>query len=185
MSRTFAFDSYPGGERPARRETHFAIVTLSYSECSGSFRGRNVTHALTLCSAVLDTPGSFDACRLWANPAKTDWADACEACSTNAGSSGRRKETRCFVWRSRGRATVETLSHLADCVGNGTVLERADRDERRGTAGARELPADYARAWGDRDRGLRDSVDLSRKGHGNECGRSGAIVARGVLGRDV
>ena len=164
-----------------KRETHFAIVTLSYSECSGSFRGRNVTHALTLCSAVLDTPGSFDARRLWANSAKTGWAD----CRTNAGSSGSSKETRCLARRFRGRATIETLSHLADCVGNGTVLERADRDERRGTAGAGELPADYARAWGDRDGGLRDSVDISREGHRNECGCSGAIVARGVLGRDV
>src|SRR5438132_1401679 len=122
MSRTFAFYSYPGGGWPARRETHFAMVTLSYSECSGSFRGRNVTHALTLCSAVLDTPGSFDSRRLWANSAKTDWADACEACRTNAGSSGRRKKTQYFAWRSRAHATIETLSHLADCVGNGTVL---------------------------------------------------------------
>src|SRR4029077_16118996 len=145
-------------------------------------RGRNVTHALTLCSAVLDAPGSFDARRLWASSFKPDWA---EACRTNAGNTGRRKEAPCFAWRFHGRATIETLSHLADCVRNGTVLERADRGERRGTAGARELSADCSGAWRDLDGGLRDSVDLSRKGHRNECGCSSAIVARGVLGRDV
>src|SRR5207245_9910688 len=112
-------------------------------------------------------------------------AHARQASHTTRGRSGRRKETRCLQASIRGRATMETLSHPADCVGNGTVLECADRDERRGTPGAGELSADYPRAWGDRDGGLRDSVDVSREGHRNECGCCGEIVAGGMLGRHV